>query len=126
MADDSKRSMLAQVPFEGVCPAEVTTFLGLKLECESDPADHHGILHYDVDQGIWWIHDDEMFELARKAGATRYYELPSVVNPVAAAVAAERERICKLADDVGARYLDGGDWSVSAKLSDLIRRLADA
>ena len=42
------------------------------------------------------------------------------------AAAAERERICELADDVGARYLDGGDWSASAKLSDLIRRLADA
>ena len=39
--------------------------------------------------------------------------------------AAERERVCKIADDVGARYLDGGDWSASARLSDLIRRLAD-
>ena len=42
------------------------------------------------------------------------------------AATAERERICKLADDVGARYLDGGDWSASARLSDLIRRLAGA
>jgi len=41
------------------------------------------------------------------------------------AAAAERERICELADDVGARYLDGGDWSASARLSDLIRRLAE-
>ena len=98
MTDESKRSTLAQVPFEGVCPAEVTTFLSLKLECESDPAEHHGILHYDVDQGIWWIHDDEMFEIARKAaGVTRYYELTATVNPVAAAVAAEREGIIALA-----------------------------
>jgi hypothetical protein len=97
VTDESKRSTLAQVPFEGVCPAEVTTFLSLKLECESDPAEHHGILHYDVDQGIWWIHDDEMFEIARKtAGVTRYYGLTATVNPVAAAVAAERERISSL------------------------------
>jgi hypothetical protein len=63
-------------------------------------------------------------------GSTGYWTVEAmrqaeVQAAVGKAVAAERERVCKIADDVGARYLDGGDWSASARLSDLIRRLAD-
>jgi hypothetical protein len=55
-AERRRRSTLAQVPAGDICPAEVTTFTGLKLECERT-GPHR--MHYDTDQGIWWAHQDE-------------------------------------------------------------------
>jgi hypothetical protein len=111
---------LTQEPAENCCPATVTTFLGLKLECELDPADHATALHLDVDQGIWWLHADEMDDLAEAAGRVRYRALPVARNPVAAAVAAEQQRIRELAIEYAAKCRRPGAH-YATPFADLIR-----
>jgi hypothetical protein len=99
------RTALAYVPAQDCCPAEAVTFKGVALECESDPG--HGGMHRDIDQAIWWFHDDELDALAR---AARPQDMRIGAGDVLEIISGEEAEV---APDVG--HISAADASMIAK-----------